>query len=247
MAAIKAQSGGADVHLALGDLSRLADVARLAAELVERFPRIDVLINNAGMMANERRLSEDGFELDFAVNVVAPLELTERLLPALEAARPARVINVSGGASGKTLDVDDLDARRGFVGVPTYANTKRAMEAAALARAPALAERGVFLNIVYPGNASTAMTRAMRPSSMPWWARPGWPLFRLLRLREDGGRSAARASRSSVWAATAPELEGRHSLYYDTDCRPAELPADVRDPRKQERVLAYISAARASP
>jgi len=98
VARIRSNSGNEDVHLALADMGDLTAVDALAAELIERFESIDVLVNNAGILAHERATTEDGIEQDFAINVVAPWRLTTQLSPALQAAAPARVVNLTGGS-----------------------------------------------------------------------------------------------------------------------------------------------------
>jgi NAD(P)-dependent dehydrogenase (short-subunit alcohol dehydrogenase family) len=239
---LRAHAGPADVHLALGDLSRRAEVRRLAEELRSRFPRIDVLINNAGSLATRRITTPDGLELDVAVNVAAPVLLTRALVPALAAAAPARVINVTGGMPFGGLDVDFLRAAKQGPGLAWYSMTKRALEAASLALADELAPRGIHVNVVYPGGASTQMTQAMTPSMLPWFMRPMWPLFRTI-MADDGGRGAQKAARSSIWAATTAELEGVSGRYFDTECRPAKLHKTIRDPENQRQVLSLIEGS----
>ena len=236
---IQRASGSNDVHLVLGDLARRTDILRVVRELRERFPRIDVLINNAGTFATSAQTTEDGFELCFAVNVAAPYAITKLLLPALEPARFARVLNVTGGRPTNALDPANLQAEKGFRGLAAYDNSKRAADAMSLALARELAPRGVYVNVIYPGRAATTMTRSVRPGHLPWWVRPLGPPYMAL-MRADRGWSAARASRSSVWAATAPELDGQSGTYFDSNCKPRQLHRTVCDPANQERVLAAI-------
>lgn len=236
---IQRESGSSDVHLVLGDLTRRADILGLAGDLQQQFPRIDVLINNAGTFPTAPQKTDDGFELGFAVNVAAPYLLTKTLLAALEAAKPARVVNLTGGMLKKALDVGNLQAEKGFEGVATYNHSKRASDAMSLALARELAPRGVFVNIVYPGQAATGMTRSVKAEHLPLLMRPFWPLFKIMN-RDDGGKGAAKACRSSVWAATAPELEGVSGGYFDTHCRPGKLHRTSEDPANQERVLQAI-------
>lgn len=84
--AIREASASDDVHLALGDLARLDGIAALASAITLRHPKIDVLVNNAGLLAQTRSVTSDGIESDLAVNVVAPYVLTHALSDALEAA-----------------------------------------------------------------------------------------------------------------------------------------------------------------
>ena len=111
-----------------------------------------------------------------------------------------------------------------------------------LALAKQLTPHGLTVNIVYPGQAATSMTRSVTPGMLPWRMKPFWPVLALM-TREHGGKSAARASRSSVWAATAPELDGVSGTYFDADCREAPLHPTVRDPANQRVVIDQIERA----
>ncbi len=237
--AVREASGSAEVHLALGDLASLRDTRALAQQLGERFPQIDVLINNAGALAIRRQLTTDGIEVDFAVNVVAPYVLTRSLVGALAAG--ARVINVTGGMPFYGLDPANLQAEGGFVGLVTYSRAKRAEEAMSLELAKELEPHGVRVLVVYPGTAATAMSGGLILGSVPWWMRPIWPAF-LLARRGDDGESAARASRSSVWAATSPEALGLSGRAFDASCRPMKLHKTVLDEALRAQVMAQVQS-----
>lgn len=235
VAQIREASGSEDVAMVVGDLSTRAGVDALAAAIRGEADQIDVLIHNAGLMAQERTVNEDGYELDFAVNVAAPHRLTHALEDLLVA--PARVLVLTGGKPSGPFDPTDLQSERSFVPLVNYTMTKRAEEAMALVLARELEPKGIFVTVVYPGRASTAMTQAMTPSSLPWFMRPAWPLFRFLIPADDGGKSAAKAAQSSIFAATSPTLEGRGGVYIDTNGQEASLHAQVHDPANQQRVM----------
>ncbi|MBK9780975.1 MAG: SDR family NAD(P)-dependent oxidoreductase [Anaerolineales bacterium] len=97
MAEIKAASGNAKVDLLTGDLSAQANVHALAEQFKARYERLDVLINNAGLAASERKLTEDGIESNFAVNVVTPYLLTRLLMDSLKKSPSPRVVTLMGG------------------------------------------------------------------------------------------------------------------------------------------------------
>jgi hypothetical protein len=101
---------------------------------------------------------------------------------------------------------------------------------------------GITVNIVYPGQASTSMTRSVTPEMLDWWMRPIFPIFRRL-VKDDRGRSAAKASASSVWAATSPELDGVTGRYFDKACQPARLLPSVEDAATQAAVIGMIEQA----
>ena len=107
------------------DLSSLEEVRRVAGEVRDAEPRLDVLVNNAGIGTGERELSQDGYELRFAVNYLAGFLLTRELLPALEASTPARIVNVAS-AGQMPIDFDDVMLERDYSGVRAYCQSKLA-------------------------------------------------------------------------------------------------------------------------
>ncbi len=154
---IKQQSGSTAVDSLLADLSSLADVQRLASEFRQRYPRLDVLINNAGAYYGSRQLSADGYELTFAVNHLAPFLLTNLLLDLLKASAPARIINVSSDAhKGSTIHFEDLNAEKSFgTGYGAYGQSKLANVLFTYELARRLAGTGVTVNALHPGLVST--------------------------------------------------------------------------------------------
>src|SRR2546428_4585911 len=108
-----AGSGATRVDVLLADLASQAAVRRLAAQVVDRYDRLDVLVNNAGAMNSKRRLTEDGIERTWAVNHLAPFLLTNLLLDRLKHSAPARIVTTSSDAhSGAHIPFDDLNADR---------------------------------------------------------------------------------------------------------------------------------------
>ena len=106
---VTAQTGSDSVDILLADFSRLAEVRRLADQVLSAIDHLDVLVNNAGLFSPRRRLSSDGFELTLAVNHLAPFLLTNLLLDRLKASAPARIITVASEAHrGERIDIDDL-------------------------------------------------------------------------------------------------------------------------------------------
>jgi short chain dehydrogenase len=102
------------VQVAVCDLSQLESVREFAGRFRDHVSRLDVLVNNAGVMTDEHALSADGIELTLATNVVGPFLLTNLLIPLLERSAPARIINVSsGGMYAQKITVDDLQSERG--------------------------------------------------------------------------------------------------------------------------------------
>lgn len=227
---IQRASGNGNVELLLADLSTQDGVHSLADQFKRRYPRLDVLINNAGLLEQERRVTVDGLEADFAVNVIAPFLLTHLLLDVLKASAPARVVNVSGGMGmwGK-IDLENLQAEKSFRGLETYSQTKTVMMALAYEFARRIEGGGVTINVCFPGAASTAMTQALSPSALPPMMRLTWPLLKSMYMRNDAGKSAAKAARSSVYLAASPEVTGISGQYFNAQSKPFEWPGDVRN------------------
>ena len=151
---------GAEAHLV--DYSRLDDVRRLAAELLARYPRIDVLANNAGGVFTGRNTSADGHEMTFQVNHLAPFLLTNLLLDRLtKAPEGARVINTASSAyrTGR-LDLDDLDRALGrYSGLATYAATKLANILFTRELARRMQGTGVTTSAFHPGSVASDIGR----------------------------------------------------------------------------------------
>ncbi len=149
---IRAATDNEQVHSVLADFTSLEQVTHMATEVNKRFPRLNVLINNAGLLTDHRQLSSDGFELTFAVNYLAPFLLTRKLLPTLQANPPARIVNVASTAmGGGMIDFDNLQLDHGFNGWQAYANSKLANVLFSFALAKRLAGTGVVSNSLCPG------------------------------------------------------------------------------------------------
>jgi NAD(P)-dependent dehydrogenase (short-subunit alcohol dehydrogenase family) len=148
-----ARAYDAKLDVVLADFSRLMEVRAAAATLLERYPRIDVLINNAGVHMTHRTLTVDGHETAFAVNHLAPFLLTRLLLDRIKAGAPARIIQVnSQGHRFGGLDLDDLTwARRRYVGLRGYGAAKTAQLLTVWELADRLAGSGVTINAMHPG------------------------------------------------------------------------------------------------
>ncbi|HEU4728138.1 MAG TPA: SDR family NAD(P)-dependent oxidoreductase [Kofleriaceae bacterium] len=149
-----AATPGARLRGYRADFASLAEVRALADELLAREPRLDALVNNAGIGTRiagsaDRMVSRDGHELRFAVNYLAPFLLTRLLLPRLRASRPARIINVSS-AGQQALDFSDVMLERGYSGVRAYCQSKLAQILFTIDLAEDLAGTGVTANALHP-------------------------------------------------------------------------------------------------
>jgi dehydrogenase/reductase SDR family member 12 len=202
---------GGEARLALCDLARLDSVRALAARIGTETDRLDVLVNNAGVMSAERTTSADGIELTFAVNVVAPFLLTELLSDMLERSAPSRIVTVSsGGMYLQRLRADDLESSRAFDGPGAYARSKRAEVILTEMWSRRLAPLQIAVHAMHPGWADTPGVR----SSLPRFYRAARPLL----------RSAAEGADTIVWLGSAaePALD-TGGFWHDRRRRPAYL------------------------
>ena len=148
---------GGSVTAEAADMGDLDEVRSLAERLLKRHPHIDVLVHNAGALANERSVGADGIEVTVASQVVGPFLLTSLLLPALRAAAPSRVITMSsGGMYASNLEVDHLEmAAAEYKGAEQYARAKRAQVTLNEMWAERFAGVGIFFHSMHPGWADT--------------------------------------------------------------------------------------------
>lgn len=232
-------SENSKVDLLLADVSKQADIKALASHVKEKYDRLDVLINNAGLAAPKRQLTEDGVESNFAVNVVAPFLLTQLLLDALKNSPSARVITLMGGDVPSKLETDNLQSERNFDGLNSYSQSKLAMMLVMYEFSQQMQGSSITMNCCYPGQASTNMTRSVTSEMLPKAMRWIFPLFRLM-TRPDNGKSAAKAAQSSIFLATSDEVEGVTGKYFNTKCKETPMPNVVFDSEVRQKLWAQV-------
>jgi NAD(P)-dependent dehydrogenase (short-subunit alcohol dehydrogenase family) len=149
----EAEHAGAEAAFYQADFSALREVRALGQRVASEHPRLHLLINNAGIgfgaRGSRRELSADGYELRFAVDYLAPVLLTECLLPVIVAAAPARIVNVAS-AGQQAVDFDDVMLTRGYNGTRAYRQAKLAMVMWTFDLAETLRPRGVTVNALHP-------------------------------------------------------------------------------------------------
>jgi NAD(P)-dependent dehydrogenase (short-subunit alcohol dehydrogenase family) len=186
------------------DLSSLADVRRAAAEYKERFPRLDVLLNNAGGISGARALTRDGYETTFAVNHLAYFLLTKELLGVLRTSAPSRIVNVASEASrapGAGVRLDDLQNQR-WSKMGSYGRSKRQNLLFTFELARRLEGTGVTVNALHPGVVKSG-----------FGAQAGWFKW-AVRLAAPFMLTPEQGADTAVWLASAPELEGKSGGYW---------------------------------
>lgn len=201
-AEIQQATGNANIHTALADLSSQAAVRQLADDIGARFPRLTVLLHNAGVIARQHTLTPDGVELQLAVNHLAPFLLTHQLLPVLRASTPARIVVVSSGAhSIATLDFNDLNASRDYHPVAQYGRTKLMNILFTNELSQRLVGTGITANSLHPGVIETNLMYSY------FGTQPGQSVgFPTRSLREGAD--------TSVYLATSPEVAGITGQYF---------------------------------
>jgi NAD(P)-dependent dehydrogenase (short-subunit alcohol dehydrogenase family) len=204
VAAQIAAEGNRDVTVMRADLASQADIRRVAAEFDERYDRIDVLLNNAGVMIPTRRLTVDGIEQTFAVNHLAYFMLTCLLRDKLKASAPARIINVSSSAHARgRIDLDDLGNERKFSRMRTYSQSKLANVLFTYELARRLAGTGVTANCLHPGVVFTGLGGG----------EPGW-LQLVTRLVTPWMLSEEEGAGTSIHLASSSDVEGVTGAYF---------------------------------
>ena len=210
----------AQVELVLADLYSMAEVRRAASELGSRFARIDVLINNAGLIHNNRELTVDGFEKTFALNVLAPFVLTYELRELLAASAPARVVTLASSAHKfYNHTFDDLATREKSwpSASRVYGSSKLCNIWFAREAAQRFAGKGVTSNSLHPGVVRTSFGAT---GSLPF------------RIAMAVGRpfmiSVERGAETSIHLATSPDVAGVTGEYFEK-CKVATPSADARN------------------
>lgn len=156
---VAAESGNNSVEVMTADLSSMASVRSLAASFTASHPRLDVLVNNAATFQSKRSVTPDGYELMFATNYLGAFLLTRLLLPALKAAAPSRVINVSAPSS-MSPDLDDPHGERVFRPIWAFGASKAALLLFTFELARRLEGTGVTVNAYHPGLVRTKLVRS---------------------------------------------------------------------------------------
>ncbi len=203
--AIAHGSGNPDIDVFAADLSSQSEVRRMAAEVLDAYPRLDVLINNVGGFWARRHVTADGLEHTFALNHLAPFLLTSLLLDRLIASAPSRIVTVSSGAHALgAIDFEDLMGERKYSGQGAYNQSKLANVMFTYELARRLAGTGVTATVLHPGVTSTAFG-AEDPAR-------GWgPLIAVMRRFMQ---SPSRGAETPIYLASSPQAEGVTGRYF---------------------------------
>ena len=186
------------------DLTRLAEMKRVAAQIAAVEPRIDVLINNAGAMFGARRITQDGIERTFALNHMAYFVMTEGLCARLAGAGDARIVNTASDAHrGATLDFDDLQSEQGFGAMRAYGRSKLCNILFTRALARRLHGSGITAKCLHPGFVATR-----------FGDQSGGLISHMIWLAKFLAISPAEGARTIVHLASSPEVAGISGKYF---------------------------------
>jgi len=198
---IKQKSGNSNVDLMLCDFSSQNSIRQFVRDFTERHHRLDVLVNNAGVVLRQHSMTEDGLESTFAINHLGYFLVTNLLLDVLKKSAPSRIVNVASTAHkyGK-LDISGWPTGRNYSSFGAYANSKLANVLFTYELARRLKGSGVTANCLHPGGVGTNLFRGL-PAFMQ-------TLIKLVTI------SPERGARTSIFLASSPEVEGVTGKYF---------------------------------
>ncbi len=210
---IKHITGNDQLDFFIADLSSLQQIRTMAAEIRRKYNKLEVLINNAGVAMNKLEVSDDGYEMTFAVNHLAVFAITLLLLDLLKQAAPSRIINVSSMVHSSSVNFENLFEPRFFDGWEAYCQSKLCNILFTYELAEKLKDHGVTVNCLHPGVIDT----------------------KLLRVNFGGGSPVTEGSRKLVYLATAPELAAVTGKYFN-DNRQTQSAEITYDPETRKKL-----------
>jgi NAD(P)-dependent dehydrogenase (short-subunit alcohol dehydrogenase family) len=222
---IQRESGSSKLNLLIADMSSLASVRALAVQILEKYPRVEVLVNNAGTAISKRALSVDGIEMTIAGNHLGPFLLTLLLLDRLKASAPSRIVNVSSEAQRRAhLDMDDIQfERRKYSGIAAYGQSKVLMNACTFELARRLEGTGVTANCLHPGVVATNIWHSGE-ADQPLFFKLLVQIFKPFMLDSKKGAVV------SLYLATSPDVAKVTGEYF-MKSKPAPPNPIERDPK----------------
>jgi NAD(P)-dependent dehydrogenase (short-subunit alcohol dehydrogenase family) len=225
LADIQRESASSKLDLLIADMSSQASVRALAAQILEKYPRVDVLVNNAGTAISKRALSVDGIEMTIAGNHLGAFLLTLLLLDRLKASAPSRIVNVSSEAQRRAqLDMGDIQfERRKYTGIGAYGLSKVLMNACTFELARRLEGTGVTANCLHPGVVATNIWHSGEADQ---------PLFfkLLVRVFKPFMLNSKKGAAVSLYLATSPDVAKVTGEYF-MKSKPAPPNPIERDPK----------------
>jgi len=206
---------GQEIEVFYCDFSSLASIRSFADDFKQKHDKLHVLINNMGIYEIENLKSKDGYEMNWAVNHLAPFLLTNQLLKTIKNSAPARIINVSSDSHrGASINFDDISFSKDFSGKKAYEQSKLATILFTKQLAKELKDTSVTANCLHPGIVRTNIFKKMNPLAIF--------LFKLIMVNPEKG------AETSVFLASSPDLDGISGQYFKKK-RPAEPSANAKN------------------
>ena len=209
-------TGNTNISYILVDLTSLAQVRSAAQEYLDKYPKLDILINNAGLIMTDRVITADGFEQSFEVNHLSHFLLTHLLLDRLKESAQGRIVNLSSeGHRIAKFDADNMNAEKTYASMGQYCFTKLCNIYFSNALAEKLKGSNVTVNAVHPGVVRSSFAGDMDKG----WLKPIFAFMRLFMISVEKGAA------TSVYAASAPELSKVTGRYFKNskDNKPSAL------------------------
>ncbi|MDD5361249.1 MAG: SDR family NAD(P)-dependent oxidoreductase [Ignavibacteria bacterium] len=215
------KTGNEDVHIIIADLSSLNSVRTAAENIQKSFPEMYLIINNAGLSVQERKLSADGYEMTFAANYLGPFLLTNLLLDLLKNTAPSRIINIASEAHEK-IEFDDLMSEKNYNGFKAYKHSKMANIMFSYELARRLEGTGVTVNCVHPGVVQTAIYKHIKgPGKIlidlmwPFFITPEKSADRIMPLTIPSKNKTV----TGKYFVKGKEAESKEGSYSIADCK----------------------------
>jgi NAD(P)-dependent dehydrogenase (short-subunit alcohol dehydrogenase family) len=222
---VRALGAGGDVDVFVADLSSMADVRRVAAEILAKHDRIDVLVNNAGALLMERQVTKDGYEATFATNHLAYFLLTELLLEAVKKAPAGRIVNVASEAHHRgTIAFDDLMGEKRYSGWSAYSASKLANILFTSELARRLEGTKVTANSLHPGVIASGFALNNKGVMAAAW-----------KLMSPFLTSSEKGARTTIFLATDPSVANVSGKYF-SKCKVTTPSREARDANVAKRL-----------
>jgi NAD(P)-dependent dehydrogenase (short-subunit alcohol dehydrogenase family) len=228
MEEVKLEAATELVDLLICDLSSIEAIKNLSKSVHERYEKLHVLINNAGVIVPERVITTDGFELQWAVNYLAPLILTSLLKDLLKNSGEGRVVTVSSGAHkiGR-LNLDDLQLEKGYSAFKAYGQSKLAVTMLTMLQAKAYKPLGITVNALHPGAVATNISVDRNTGARTKLMK----LFSVFFLSPDDGAATA------IYLAKNQSVKEMTGTYFYKK-KPSRTSKYVKDTELQQKLLA---------
>ena len=200
---IKTESENESIDLMLADLSSQQSIRQFASDYQNKYDKLHVLINNAGVNLSKRYETVDGIERVFAINTLAPFLLSNLLLKTLKNSISARIINVASGVQSRSINFDNLQSKKYFRSWKAYSRSKTALILITYEFARRLSGSGITVNCLHPGFTKTNITRTYK-GIIKFFTKI---IFSFAKSPEEGAKT-------SIYLASSPEVEGVSGKYF---------------------------------